>query len=100
MPFNPIYRDFSLKLSKEKCAAFLQDLVRCNGSITSTSHLKGFHAQANHWTMLFRLCFVNQEDLNSFHNLGYVTTEPPKIKLNSSQSSLHGSRIVHEYEVG
>lgn len=80
---NYIWRDFTIQPTKDKSAKFLQALSICRCSITSSWYLtNGFtDSQANKHELFFRLKFRNQEDLDKFHSLGFVTTTPPKVSV-------------------
>jgi len=73
-----IYRDYSCSLSKHNCAEILQGLAIAGGSITSTFVLNNAFPtkSVGRWTMFFRLQFTAQEQVNTFHALGFKTEAP------------------------
>ena len=83
MPFEPIYREYSCNLSQANCTKLLQALAICKGTITCNFTLAGGRGLSektvNRWTMFFKLRFDFQADLDKFHQMGFVTTEPMKI---------------------
>lgn len=80
-----IYKDFTLtRTSKNAAGEFIQALVISGGIITSMFTLtNGFsEKQVTYMSSFYRLKFRSQENLDKFHSLGFVTTEPPHVHLN------------------
>lgn len=79
---KPIYRDYSCTLSQKNCTALLQALALCKATITCNFSLGAYHPNnLNRCTMFFRLKFSFQEDLDKFHEMGFTTTDLPKISV-------------------
>ncbi len=80
---NPIYRDFSFTMSKQKCADVFHSVAISGGAITGSFVISNaFPEQSvNRWTMLLKLKFLNQEQLDKFHARGFTTEVPPRISL-------------------
>lgn len=78
-----IYRDYHCTLSQKNCTALLQALALSKGAITSNFTLSnGFPASSvNRWEMFFRLQFAGQENLDKFHEMGFETTEPERVRV-------------------
>ena len=70
-----IYREYVCRLSSKNCTALLQSLALTGGTIKSSSHLKnGFpEGKVGYWEGLFLLEFRDEQQLQSFHNLGFKT---------------------------
>lgn len=85
-----LYREYSCSLSQKSCTALLQALAISEGVITSNFTLKNAFPEKSvgRWTMFFRLRFRNQESLDKFHTLGFVTTEPEKVVGNGGTNSV------------
>jgi hypothetical protein len=84
-----IYRDYTLeRLSKDGCSKLLQNLAKCNGSISSSFCLNnGFPDESvRYMSMFFRIYFLNQTDLDKFHLLEMKTTEIELVDM--SQESI------------
>jgi hypothetical protein len=78
-----IYRDISLKPTKEASAKFLQAISISKATITSCFSLRnGFpDSSANRHEIFFRLRFLFQENLDKFHSLGFKTTKPVRVRI-------------------
>lgn len=78
---EPIYKDFSLRPTKDSSAKFLQAVSISRACITCSFSLhNGFpDSSANRHEIFFRLKFSNQAKLDKFHSLGFETTEPDRV---------------------
>lgn len=83
MPYEPLYRKYSYKLSKDRCASLLTALAKARAITACQSVLrKSFpESESFRWEMLFKLKFSTQSDLDYFHSLSLTTTPSRKIGI-------------------
>jgi len=84
--FDPVYRDYSCSLSAKNCAKLLQAVGVSGANITSSFTLSnGFpESKVQYFEMFFRLKFLNQDRLDTFHSFGLETSEPEIVEAPAS----------------
>lgn len=81
-----IYRDLELvRTSINQAGKMIQDLIICNGSITSMGKLTNSFPESKvmYWTTLYRVKFPDRESLEKFESKGWSTTDLPKSHLSN-----------------
>lgn len=76
-----IYRDLELpRTSINQAGKLIQDLIICDGSITSMCKLTNSfpESKVTYWSTIYRIKFPDRGSLEKFESKGWVTSDVPK----------------------